>query len=123
MAHPSASFASLNSAALVLLLSFVRLHVFCHGVQVSPAEAAAAVHAQLGELGAAGYLAELDADLGRTAGGRPVSPVPLNHYLQNMISPRSRAEHDEFNRFHFSQLRQHGRMDKRQVTPKVCLVV
>lgn len=92
-------------------------------MQASPAEAAAAVHAQLGELGATGYLAELDADLGRAAGGRPVSPVPLNHYLQNLISPRSRAEHDEFNRFHFSQLRQHGRMDKRQVTPKVGLVV
>jgi hypothetical protein len=48
-----------------------------------------------------------------------VSPVPLNHYLQNMISPRSRSEYDEFNRFHFSQLRQAGRMDKRKVTPKV----
>lgn len=36
-----------------------------------------------------------------------------------MISPRSRAEYDEFNRFHFRQLRQFGRMDKRQVTPKV----
>jgi hypothetical protein len=43
----------------------------------------------------------------------------MNHYLQNiMISPRSRAEYDEFNRFHFSQLRQQGR-NKRTVTPKV----
>eukprot|EP00775_Hariotina_reticulata_P010373 gene10373-10531_t len=52
--------------------------------------------------------------------GRPTSPpVPMNHYLQNiMISPRSRAEYDEFNRFHFSQLRQQGR-NKRTVTPKV----
>lgn len=58
-------------------------------------------------------------DLGRSVSGRPMSPVPLNHYLQNMISPRSRAEYDEFNRFHFSQLRQLGRMDKREVTPKV----
>lgn len=44
-------------------------------------------------------------------------PVPLNHYLQNMISPRSRTEYDEFNRYHFSRLKQ-GR-DKGQVTPKV----
>jgi hypothetical protein len=39
---------------------------------------------------------------------------------QNMISPRSRREYDEFNRFHFSKLRQVGRLDKRSVTPKVC---
>jgi hypothetical protein len=45
-------------------------------------------------------------------------PVPLNHYLQNMISPRSRSEYDEFNRFHFSRLKQQGR-DKRAITPKV----
>jgi hypothetical protein len=45
-------------------------------------------------------------------------PVPLNHYLQNMISPRSRSEYDEFNRFHFSRLQQQGR-DKRAITPKV----
>lgn len=44
-------------------------------------------------------------------------PVPLNHYLQNMISPRSRVEYDEFNRYHFSRLKQ-GR-DRRAVTPKV----
>jgi hypothetical protein len=44
-------------------------------------------------------------------------PVPLNHYLQNMMSPRSRSEYDEFNRFHFSRLKQ-GR-DKRAITPKV----
>eukprot|EP00882_Tetradesmus_deserticola_P032989 GHRQ01037645.1.p1 GENE.GHRQ01037645.1~~GHRQ01037645.1.p1 ORF type:complete len:181 (+),score=75.96 GHRQ01037645.1:91-633(+) len=45
-------------------------------------------------------------------------PVPLNHYLQNLISPRSRSEYDEFNRFHFSRLKQQGR-DKRAITPKV----
>lgn len=48
---------------------------------------------------------------------RPVSPAPLNHYLQNALSPRSRSEYDNFNRFHFSQLR-HLR-DRRAVTPKV----
>jgi hypothetical protein len=47
-------------------------------------------------------------------------PVPLNHYLQNLISPRSRSEYDEFNRFHFSRLKQQGR-DKRAITPKVCV--
>jgi hypothetical protein len=60
------------------------------------------------------------------AGGDAVSsmpgmgpePVPLNHYLQNMMSPRSRSEYDEFNRFHFSRLKQQGR-DKRAITPKV----
>lgn len=45
-------------------------------------------------------------------------PVPMNHYLQNMISPRSRSEYDEFNRFHFSRIKQQGR-DKRAITPKV----
>ncbi len=87
-------------------------------LQVSPSEAAAAVaQPGVGEPSRGDYEAEVD--LGRGLGGRPVSPVPLNHYLQNMISPRSRAEYDEFNRFHFSQLRQAGRMDRRQVTPKV----
>ncbi|KAF8073053.1 hypothetical protein HT031_000714 [Scenedesmus sp. PABB004] len=47
--------------------------------------------------------------------GAPGEVVPLNHYLQNMISPRSRAEHDEFNRFHFGKLRAR---DKRAITPK-----
>lgn len=47
-------------------------------------------------------------------GCRPASPVPLNHYLQNMISPRSRAEYDQFNRFHFGQQRR----DRRAITPK-----
>jgi hypothetical protein len=90
--------------------------------QVSASEAAA--QAGLVDAAAAPYLPDLDAmDAGRGAGGRPVSPVLLNHYLQNMISPRSRAEYDEFNRFHFSQLRQFGRMDKRQVTPKVGVCV
>lgn len=74
----------------------------------------------LGDVAGGGPLySEVDQDAGRTATGRLVSPVPHNHYLQNMISPRSRAEYDEFNRFHFSQLRHFGRMDKRQVTPKV----
>ena len=58
-----------------------------------------------------------DLSLWPAGGERPTSPVPLNHYLQNMISPRSRVEYDDFNRFHFSQLR-HAR-DKRAVTPKV----
>ena len=92
----------------------------CCGVatcQVSPSEAAAAVQQGLGELD--GYMPEAELDLGRGAGGRPVSPMPLNHYLQNMISPRSRSEYDEFNRFHFGQLRQARGMDRRQVTPKV----
>lgn len=46
--------------------------------------------------------------------------MPLNHYLQNMISPRSRSEYDAFNRFHFSRQQQAGR-DPRAVTPKVCM--
>eukprot|EP00878_Enallax_costatus_P034903 GHUV01038847.1.p1 GENE.GHUV01038847.1~~GHUV01038847.1.p1 ORF type:complete len:518 (+),score=146.20 GHUV01038847.1:771-2324(+) len=68
-----------------------------------------------------------DADVAAAAPGAGVGtwppsttgpdPVPLNHYLQNMISPRSRTEYDEFNRYHFSRLKQ-GR-DKRAVTPKV----
>lgn len=49
---------------------------------------------------------------------RPVSPVFQNHYMQKLLSPRSRVEYDEFNRFHFGQLAQHGR-NKRAVTPKV----
>lgn len=92
---------------------------------------ALSVHADQGQSlhDAAGYesvhdlapspvVGDLDAAMER--GGRPLSPVPLNHYLQNMISPRSRAEYDEFNRFHFSKLRQLGRLgNKRTVTPKV----
>jgi hypothetical protein len=92
-----------------------------HTLQACPSELAAA-QAGVGGDAPAPYLPseyQHDLDLGRGAGGRPVSPVPLNHYLQNMISPRSRSEYDEFNRFHFSQLRQAGRMDKRKVTPKV----
>jgi hypothetical protein len=96
------------------MFPYVLVHIT---LQASASEVAAA----RGEDGALGvYLPEAAVgDLGRSASGRPVSPVPLNHYLQNMISPRSRAEYDEFNRFHFSQLRQLGRMDKREVTPKV----
>lgn len=104
----------------------VFIATYSHGlpctVQVSASEAAAAAAGPQGGMGEAAhgvYFPELDPDLGRSASGRPVSPVPLNHYLQNMISPRSRAEYDEFNRFHFSQLRQQGRLDKREVTPKV----
>lgn len=51
---------------------------------------------------------------------RPVSPasgLPLNHYLQNLLSPRSRSEFDDFNRFHFSQLRLNRSKDS--ITPKV----
>lgn len=65
---------------------------------------------------------QLFGDVGLAAAGVPElagpEPMPLNHYLQNLISPRSRSEYDEFNRFHFSRLKQQGR-DKWAVTPKV----
>ncbi|GBF98762.1 hypothetical protein Rsub_11168 [Raphidocelis subcapitata] len=64
-------------------------------------------------------------------GARPASPPgagapprpstagagALNHYLQNNMSPRNRADYDAFNRYHFGRLRQER--DRRAVTPKV----
>ncbi|KXZ56412.1 hypothetical protein GPECTOR_1g367 [Gonium pectorale] len=43
-----------------------------------------------------------------------------HHYYQNHLSPRSRADYDQFNRVHFEKLEQaRGRDYKRAVTPKV----
>eukprot|EP00798_Chlamydomonas_sp_ICE-L_P013964 gene13964-19904_t len=42
------------------------------------------------------------------------------HYQQNLVSPRSRAEYDQFNRLHFEKLyKSRGPAPKRALTPKV----